>query len=192
MEMKEYVVDLYCVLFWNTRIISTLDAIICVEPLVSLNVTKFSPTHDVIVCALDNLLNDEQLLELITTHGFVVPLFELMFGGNHPLHEVVINSLEKLGKNRPLLNLDMIKDGVVENILEILLESPDSLCVVMEELRHILEDNNNIENETSTTKVVEPLFSSLTGPEFSAARKHSAMVVLVTLINCKIKTREVE
>ena len=106
----------------------------------------------VVFCALDNLLDDEKLAELIAAHGAVVPLVGLLFGANYPLHEAVINALAKLGKNRPLCKLDMIKDGVVENILEILLESPESLCVVMEELRHILEDNNNIEKETSTKK----------------------------------------
>lgn len=182
MGLKEDAAELCCVLFGNSRIRSTLAAVRCVEPLVSLLVKEFSPVHHAVVRALDNLLDDEKLAELIAAHGAVVPLVGLLFGANYPLHEAVINALAKLGKNRPLCKLDMVKAGVVENILEILPEAPDSLCAVMAELLRIVTNNNSIAKGTSAAKVVEPLFSALTRPDFSAAGQHSAMQVLVNIL----------
>lgn len=182
MGLKEDAAELCCVLFGNSRIRSTLAAARCVEPLVSLLITEFSPAHLAVVRALDNLLDDEQLAELIAAHGAVVPLVGLLFGGNYPLHETVINALTKLGKDRPLCKLDMIKAGVVENILEILPEAPDSVCAVMAELLRILTNNNSIAKGTSAAKVVDPLFSVLTRPDFSPAGQHSAMQVLVNIL----------
>ena len=63
----------------------------------------------------------------------------------------------------------MIKAGVVENIPEILPEAPDSLCAVMAELLRIVTNNDSIAKGASAAKVVEPLFSALTRPKFSAA-----------------------
>ena len=153
MGLKEDAAELCCVLFGNSRIRSTLAAARCVEPLVSLLVTEFSPAHHAVVRALDNLLDDEKLAELIAAHGAVVPLVGLLFGVNYPLHEAVINALAKLGKNWPLCKLDMIKAGVVENIPEILPEAPDSLCAVMAELLQIVTNNDGIAKGTSTTKL---------------------------------------
>eukprot|EP01018_Ginkgo_biloba_P037971 Gb_38411 [translate_table: standard] len=181
-ELKEDAAELCCVLFGNTRIRSTLAAAKCVEPLVSLLVTEFSSAQHAVVRALDKLLDDEQLAELIAAHGAVVPLVGLLLGGNYLLHEAVINALTKLGKDRPLCKLDMIKAGVVENILEILPEAPDSLCSLMAELLRILTNNNSIAKGTSAAKVVEPLFVALTRPELSAAGQHSTIQVLVNIL----------
>ena len=118
----------------------------------------------------------------LVAHGAVVPLVGLLFGVNYPLHEAVINSLAKLGKNQPLCKIDMIKARVVENIPEILPEAPNSLCVVMAELLRIVKNNDSIAKGTSATKVVKPLFSALTRPDFSVAGQHSAMQVLVNIL----------
>ena len=153
MGLNKDAAELCCVLFGNSRIRSTLAAAICVEPLVSLLIIEFSPAHHAVVRALDNLLDDEKLVELIAAHGAIVPLVGLLFGANYPLHEAVINALAKLGKNQPLCKLDMIKAGVVENILEILTEAPDSLCAVKEKLLWIVTNNDGIAKGTSAAKL---------------------------------------
>eukprot|EP00252_Welwitschia_mirabilis_P004565 TRINITY_DN14883_c0_g3_i1.p1 TRINITY_DN14883_c0_g3~~TRINITY_DN14883_c0_g3_i1.p1 ORF type:complete len:1243 (+),score=309.08 TRINITY_DN14883_c0_g3_i1:403-3729(+) len=181
-ELKEDAAGLCCVLFGNTRIRTTAAAARCVEPLVSLIISEVGPAHYAAVCALDKLLDDEQLAELIAAHGAVVPLVGLLYGGNFLLHEAIINCLTKLGKDRPLCKLDMIKAGVVERVLEILPEAPDTLCAVMAELLRILTNNSSIAKGASAAQVVEPLFLALTRPELSPAGQHSAMQVLVNIL----------
>ncbi|KAH9295260.1 hypothetical protein KI387_038848, partial [Taxus chinensis] len=182
MELKEDAAELCCVLFGNTRIRSTLAASRCVEPLVSLLVTEFISTQHAVVRALDKLIEDEQLAERIAAHGAVVPLVGLLFGRHYHLHEDVLKALTKLGKDRPNCKLDMVQAGAVENILEILPEAPDSLCAVMAELLRILTNNSSIAKGASASKVVEPLFFTLTRPELSADGQQSAMKVLVNIL----------
>ena len=54
----------------------------CVERLVSLLVTEFSPAQHSVVCALDKVVDDEQLAELVIAHGAVIPLVGLLYGRN--------------------------------------------------------------------------------------------------------------
>ncbi|KAI9164785.1 hypothetical protein LWI28_002029 [Acer negundo] len=152
MELKGDAAELCGVLFGNTRIRSTVAAARCVEPLVSLLVTEFSPAQHSVVRALDKLVDDEQLAELVAAHGAVVPLVGLLYA------------------------------GVIESILDILHEAPDFLCAAFAELLRILTNNAGIAKGPSAAKVVEPLFQLLTRPEFGPDGQHSALQVLVNIL----------
>ncbi|KAJ6353632.1 hypothetical protein OIU76_002621 [Salix suchowensis] len=182
MELKGDAAELCGVLFGNTRIRSTMAAARCVEPLVSLLVTEFSPAQYSVVCALDKLVDEEQLAELVAAHGAVIPLVGLLYGGNFMLHEAISRALVKLGKDRPACKMEMVKAGVIESILDILHEAPDFLCAAFTELLRILTNNASIAKGLSAAKVVEPLFLLLTRPEFGPGGQHSALQVLVNIL----------
>ncbi|KAM3709788.1 hypothetical protein ACJW31_02G200200 [Castanea mollissima] len=182
MELKGDAAELCGVLFGNTRIRSTMAAARCVEPLVSLLVTEFSPAQHSVVRALDKLVDDEQLAELVAAHGAVIPLVGLLFGKNYMLHEAISRALVKLGKDRPACKMEMVKAGVIESILDILHEAPDFLSAAFAELLRILTNNASIAKGPSAAKVVEPLFLLLTRPEFGPDGQHSALQVLVNIL----------
>ncbi|VFQ77084.1 unnamed protein product [Cuscuta campestris] len=182
MELKGDAAELCSVLFTSTRVRSTIAAARCVEPLVSLLVTEFSPAHHSVVHALDKLVDDEQLAELVAAHGAVIPLVGLLYGQNYMLHEAISRTLVKLGKDRPSCKLEMVKAGVIESILDILHEAPHFLCAAFSELLRILTNNAAIAKGPSAAKVVEPLFFLLTAPEFGHDGQHSALQVLVNIL----------
>ncbi|XP_073293510.1 protein CELLULOSE SYNTHASE INTERACTIVE 1-like [Primulina huaijiensis] len=182
MQLKGDAAELCCVLFCNTRIRSTVAAARCVEPLVSLLVNEYSPAHLSVVHALDKLLDDEQLAELVAAHGAVIPLVSLLYGQNFSLHEAVSRALVKLGKDRPASKMEMMKAGVMESLLDILHEAPDFLCAAFVELLRILTNNATIAKGPSASKVVEPLFQLLTRTEFGPDGQHSALQVLVNIL----------
>lgn len=182
MDLKGDAAELCSVLFGNTRIRSTLAAARCVEPLVALLVSEFSPAHHSVVRALDKLLDDEQLAELVAAHGAVIPLVGLLYGRNYLLHEAISRALVKLGKDRPACKMEMVKAGVIECVLEILHEAPDFLCAAFAELLRILTNNSTIAKGPSAAKVVEPLFILLTRSEFGPDGQHSALQVLVNIL----------
>ncbi|KAG8642891.1 protein CELLULOSE SYNTHASE INTERACTIVE 1 [Manihot esculenta] len=182
MELKGDAAELCGVLFGNTRIRSTMAAARCVEPLVSLLVTEFSPAQHSVVHALDKLVDDEQLAELVAAHGAVIPLVGLVYGRNYMLHEAISRALVKLGKDRPACKMEMVKAGVIESILDILHEAPDFICASFAELLRILTNNATIAKGPSAAKVVEPLFLLLTRPEFGPEGQHSALQVLVNIL----------
>ncbi|KAG8640943.1 protein CELLULOSE SYNTHASE INTERACTIVE 1 [Manihot esculenta] len=182
MELKGDAAELCGVLFGNTRIRSTMAAARCVEPLVSLLVSEFSPAQHSVVRALDKLVDDEQLAELVAAHGAVIPLVGLLYGRNFMLHEAISRALVKLGKDRPACKMEMVKAGVIEGILDILHEAPDFLCASFAELLRILTNNASIAKGPSASKVVEPLFLLLTRPEFGPEGQHSALQVLVNIL----------
>lgn len=182
MELKGDAAELCGVLFGNTRIRSTMAAARCVEPLVSLLVTEFSPAQHSVVRALDKLVDDEQLAELVAAHGAVIPLVGLLYGRNYMLHEAISRALVKLGKDRPACKMEMVKAGIIESILDILHEAPDFLCASFAELLRILTNNASIAKGPSAAKVVEPLFLLLTRQEFGPDGQHSALQVLVNIL----------
>lgn len=182
MDFKGDAAELCCVLFGNTKIRSTVAAARCVEPLVSLLVSEFSPAHDSVVRALDRLVGNETLAELVVAHGAVIPLVGLLFGRNFVLHEAISRALVKLGKDRPNCKIEMVKAGVIESVLDILPEAPDYLCAAFTELLRILTNNASIAKGPSAAKVVEPLFFLLTRQEFGSDGQHSALQVLVNIL----------
>ncbi|CAN1343317.1 Protein CELLULOSE SYNTHASE INTERACTIVE 1 [Linum perenne] len=182
MELKGNAAELCGVLFGNTKIRSTMAAARCVEPLVALLVTEFSPAQHSVVRALDKLVDDEQLAELVAAHGAVVPLVGLLYGKNYMLHEAISRALVKLGKDRPACKMEMVKAGVIESVLDILYDAPDYLSSAFAELLRILTNNASIAKGPSAAKVVEPLFQLLTRPEFGPDGQHSALQVLVNIL----------
>ncbi|KAI4371251.1 hypothetical protein MLD38_019512 [Melastoma candidum] len=182
MELKGDAAELCGVLFTNTRIRTTMAAARCVEPLVSLLVSEYSPAHYSVVRALEKLVEDEQLAELVAAHGAVVPLVGLLYGKNYLLHEAISRALVKLGKDRPACKVEMVKAGVIEGMLDILVEAPDFLCAAFAELLRILTNNAGIAKGSSAAKVVQPLFHLLTRPEFGPDGQHSALQVLVNIL----------
>jgi hypothetical protein len=181
-ELKGDAAELCCVLFANTRIRSTMAAARCVEPLVGLLVSEVNPAQLSVVRALDRVLDDEQLAELVAAHGAVVPLVGLLYGRNYMLHEAVARALVKLGKDRPACKLEMVKAGVIESILDILHDAPDFLCIALAEMLRILTNNASIAKGPSAAKVVQPLFSLLSKADMGPEGQYSALQVLVNIL----------
>uniref|UniRef100_A0A0E0L9I1 C2 domain-containing protein n=1 Tax=Oryza punctata TaxID=4537 RepID=A0A0E0L9I1_ORYPU len=181
-ELKGDAAELCCVLFANTRIRSTSAAARCVEPLVALLVSEANPAQLSVVRALDRLLDDEQLAELVAAHGAVIPLVGLLFGKNYTLHEAVARALVKLGKDRPACKLEMVKAGVIESILDILHDAPDFLCIALAEMLRILTNNASIAKGPSAAKVVQPLFSLLSKADIGPEGQYSTLQVLVNIL----------
>ncbi|KAL5200774.1 hypothetical protein ABZP36_021977 [Zizania latifolia] len=181
-ELKGDAAELCCVLFTNTRIRSTMAAARCVEPLVGLLVSEANPAQLSVVRALDRLLDDEQLAELVAAHGAIIPLVGLLFGKNYMLHEAVARALVKLGKDRPACKLEMVKAGVIESILDILHDAPDFLCIALAEMLRILTNNASIAKGPSAAKVVRPLFSLLSKADIGPEGQYSTLQVLVNIL----------
>lgn len=182
MDLKGDAAELCYVFFGNTRIRSTMAAARCVEPLVSLLVTEFNPAQLSVVRALDRLLDDEQLAELVSAHGAVIPLVGLLYGKNYILHDAVSKALVKLGKDRPACKMEMVKADVIDCVLDILHEAPDFLCDSFANLLRILTNNATIAKGQAAAKVVEPLFLLLTRPEFLSHGQQSTLQVLVNIL----------
>ncbi|XP_020575836.1 protein CELLULOSE SYNTHASE INTERACTIVE 1 [Phalaenopsis equestris] len=181
-ELKGNAAELCGVLFANTRVRSTMAAARCIEPLVALLVMEFSPAQHSAVRALEKLLDDEQLAEIIAAHGAVVPLISLLFGKNYMLHEAVSRALVKLGRDRPSCKMEMVKVGVIESMLNILEEAPDFLCTAFAELLRILTNNADIAKGPSAAKVLVPLFSLLIRPAIGPDGQHCVLQVLVNIL----------
>ncbi|KAJ7541840.1 hypothetical protein O6H91_10G079100 [Diphasiastrum complanatum] len=182
LELKEDTAELCKILFGSSRVRSTSAATSCIQPLVDLLCTESETAQHAAARALDNLLDDEQQAEAVAAYGAVVPLVSLLTGSSYPIHEAAVSALIKLGKDRPLCKLDMVKAGVIDNILESLPVAPDSLCALSAELLRILTNNSSIAKGAAAAKVVEPLFSALTRPDLSTSGQHSAMQVLVNVL----------
>ena len=182
LELKEETANLCRTLFNNPRVRSTPAATCCISPLVALLDVDSPSAQYAGACALDNLLDDEQQAEAVAANGAVVPLVSLVVGTNFSLHEAAVSGLIKLAKDRPLCKLDMVKAGIIDNVLEILPEAPDTLCALIAELLRILTNNSSIAKGAAAANVVEPLFYSLTRPELSTSGQHSAMQVLVNIL----------
>ncbi|KAG0477945.1 hypothetical protein HPP92_012664 [Vanilla planifolia] len=181
-ELKGNAAELCGVLFGNTRVRSTMAAARSVEPLVALLITEFSAAQHSAVRALEKLLDDEQLAELIAAHGAIIPLVSLLFGKNYLLHESVARALVKLGRDRPSCKMEMVKSGIIESILNILNEAPDFLNTAFAELLRILTNNADIAKGPSAAKVVEPLLSLLIKHEIGPDGQHSVLQVLVNIL----------
>lgn len=181
-ELKANAAELCGVLFGNTRVRSTMAAARCIEPLLALLVTDFIHAQHSAVRALENLLDDDQLAEVIAAHGAVIPLINLLFGQNYMLHEAVSRALVKLGRDRPSCKMEMVKNGVIESILSILEGSPDFLCAAFAQLLRILTNNADIANGSSAAKIVVPFFSLLIRPEIGPDGQNSVLQVLVNIL----------
>ncbi|XP_024541091.1 protein CELLULOSE SYNTHASE INTERACTIVE 1 [Selaginella moellendorffii] len=186
LQLKEHAAELCSVLFANARVRSKAAASTCILPLIDLlSTAEAESVQHVATQALDNLLDDEQQAEAVAAYGAVVPLVELIVGSSFKVHEVAVSALIKLGKDRPLCKLDMVKAGVIDRVLVSMGQepSPDSFCARGAELLRILTNNSSIAKSTSAAKAVEPLFTMLqTRAEIGPAGQHSAVQTLVNII----------
>ena len=182
-ELKGGAAELCCVLFSNARLRSSAAAARCVEPLVSLLVEGSSPALLSVVKALEKLLEDEQLAEIVANFGTIVPLVGLLSGQGEPvLHEAVGRALVKIGRDRPASKIDMVKAGVIESALNLLLDSPSFLASAMAELLRILTNNASVAKSPAAGKLVGPLFGLLTRPEVGPDGLQSALQALVNIL----------
>jgi len=78
--------------------------------------------------------------------------------------------------------MEMVKAGVIESILDILHEAPDFLSAAFAELLRILTNNATIAKGPSAGKVVEPLFMLLSRSDLGPDGQHSALQVLVNIL----------
>ncbi|KAH9295595.1 hypothetical protein KI387_039183, partial [Taxus chinensis] len=182
LELKEDTTLLCSVLFANSRVRATSAASDCIQPLVELISINSNSIQEVSVRALNNLLDDEQQAEVVAAHGAVVLLVGLVGGTNYPFLEAAISALVKLGKDRPLCKLDMVKARVIDAILEILPDALNSLCGSIAEVICILKNNSSIAKSAAAARVVEPLFLCLTHPELSTWGQHRALQALVNIL----------
>ncbi|XP_057858673.2 protein CELLULOSE SYNTHASE INTERACTIVE 1 isoform X1 [Cryptomeria japonica] len=182
LELKEDAALLCSILFANSRVRATSAASSCIQPLVELLTIDSNPIQEASARALDNLLDDEQQAEVVAAYGTVNSLVGLVGGTNYPLLETAISALVKLGKDRPPCKIDMVKAGVIDNVLEILPDSPDSLCSLIAELICILTNNSSIAKSAAGARVVEPLFQCLTRPDLSTWGQHRALQALVNIL----------
>ncbi|VFQ96027.1 unnamed protein product [Cuscuta campestris] len=160
MELKGDAAELCSVLFTSTRVRSTIAAARCVEPLVSLLVTEFSPAHHSVVHALDKLVDDEQLAELVAAHGAVIPLVGLLYApefghdGQHSALQVLVNILE-----HPQCRADytLTSHQAIEPLIP-LLDSPASAVqqLAAELLSHLLVEEH-LQKDPVTQQVIGPL-----------------------------------
>ncbi|KAI7750216.1 hypothetical protein M8C21_026313 [Ambrosia artemisiifolia] len=136
------------------------------------------------VDVLCRILSSDCSMDLkVAAHGAIIPLVGLLYGRNYMLHEACSRALVKLGKDRPSCKMEMVKAGVIESVLDILHEAPpDFLCAAFAELLRILTNNATIAKGPSAAKVVEPLFLLLTKAEFGPDGQHSALQVLVNIL----------
>ncbi|KAH7284763.1 hypothetical protein KP509_34G069600 [Ceratopteris richardii] len=181
-ELKEDAAELCRVLFGIARVRTMTGASNCIQPLVALLSAESSTLQQASASALDNLLDNEQQAELVAAEGAVIPLVALVTGDNYPLQEAAVSALTKLGKDRPLCKLDMVKAGIIDSIIELILNVPDNLCSLMAELLRILTNNSSIAKSAATANIVDPFFAILSHPGLSASGQHSAMQVLVNIL----------
>ncbi|KAG9457105.1 hypothetical protein H6P81_001613 [Aristolochia fimbriata] len=182
LELKRNAVQLCYLLFGNLKIRSGPLASEFILPLISL---MGSDSDDLVECsvrAFERLVDDEQHAETASHYQVVDLLVGMVRGSNHILAEASVNSLTKLGKDRPHCKLDMVKSGVIDYAIEMLPLVHGSVCSSIAELLRILTNNSIIAKSLDAAKVVEPLFLVLLRPDFSMWGQQSALQALVNIL----------
>ncbi|XP_010268985.1 PREDICTED: uncharacterized protein LOC104605790 [Nelumbo nucifera] len=182
LELKKNAAQLCYVLFGNSKMRAMPIATECIEPLISLMQSSTSAAVEAGVYAFEKLLDDEKQVELAAAYDVVNLLVGLVTGSNNQLTEASINALIKLGKDRTNCKLDMVKAGIIDNCLELLPSSSDSLCSSIAELFRILTNNSGISKSSAAARMVEPLFLVLLRPDLSMWGQHSALQTLVNIL----------
>jgi mannitol/fructose-specific phosphotransferase system IIA component (Ntr-type) len=101
---------------------------------------------------------------------------------NHQLSEACIGALIKLGKDRPNCKLDMVKAGITDHALDMILDVPIAVSSSITELLRILTNNSGIAKSSAAAKMVEPLFLLLHCPDVTMWDQHSALQALVNIL----------
>lgn len=182
LELRANAAQLCFVLFDNPKIRALPMAAECIEPFILLMQSDSSAAVESGVCALERLLENEQLVELAAAYDIVDLIVSLVSGSNHQLIETCICALTKLGKDRTPLKLDMVKAGIIDNCLELLPVAPSSLCSSIAEMFRILTNSSAISKGSAAARIVEPLFMVLLRPDFNMWGQHSALQALVNIL----------
>ncbi|XP_037421776.1 protein CELLULOSE SYNTHASE INTERACTIVE 3-like [Triticum dicoccoides] len=182
LELKKDAAQLCYVLFENSDIRASPIATECLRPLISLMSSGSSLVVEPAVCALSRLLDEEHNAEIAATNEVVDLLVSFVPGTNYQLSEASIAALIKLGKDRPNCKLDMVKAGIIEHALDMILDVPVSVSSSIAELLRILTNNSGIAKSSAAAKMVEPLFLLLRRPDVTMWDQHSALQALVNIL----------
>ena len=121
-------------------------------------------------------------MELAAAYDIEDLIVNMVYGSNHQLIETCICVLTKLGKDRTLLKLVMVKASIIDKCLELLPVAPSSLCSSIAELFRTPTYSSAISKGLAVARIVEPSFMVLLRPDFSMWGQHSALQVLVNIL----------
>ncbi|XP_020245121.1 protein CELLULOSE SYNTHASE INTERACTIVE 3 [Asparagus officinalis] len=182
LELKTNAAQLCYLLFGNSNIRAMPTAAEFIQPLVSLMTSYSDEAVESGVLALERLLEEEHYADVAATYEVVNLLVGFTSGSNYKLSEASISALVKLGKDRPQCKLDMIKAGIINNALEMLLIAPGPVCSKIADLLRILTNNDGIAKSSDAARIVEPLFMLLQRPDFTMWGQQSALGALVNIL----------
>nr|XP_010930735.1 protein CELLULOSE SYNTHASE INTERACTIVE 3 [Elaeis guineensis]XP_010930736.1 protein CELLULOSE SYNTHASE INTERACTIVE 3 [Elaeis guineensis]XP_010930738.1 protein CELLULOSE SYNTHASE INTERACTIVE 3 [Elaeis guineensis]XP_010930739.1 protein CELLULOSE SYNTHASE INTERACTIVE 3 [Elaeis guineensis] len=182
LELKKNAADLCYVLFGNSSVRAVPIVSECIQPLISLMMSDSIVVVESGVRALERLLDDEHHADIAATNEVVDLLVRYISRMNYQLSEASISALIKLGKDRPQCKLDMVKAGIIDSSLEMILDAPSSVSSSIAELLRILTNNSGIAKSSAAARMVEPLFLVLQRPDFTMWGQHSALQALVNIL----------
>jgi len=182
LELKKNAAQLCYVLFGNSNVRVMPIAAEFIQPLVSLMASDSEEVVESGVLALERLLEEEYHADIAATYEVVSLLVGFASGFNYKLSEASISALIKLGKDRPQCKLDMIRAGIIDNALEMILVAPIPVCSKIAELLRLLTNNNGIARSSDAARTVEPLFMLLQRPDFTMWGQQSALGALVNIL----------
>lgn len=182
LELKKDAAQLCYILFENSTVRASPIATECLQPLISLMTSGSSLAIEPAVCALNRLLDEDYNAEIAATSEVIDLLVSFVPGTNYQLSEACIGALIKLGKDRPNCKLDMVKAGIIEHALDMILDVPVSVSSSIAELLRILTNNSGIAKSSAAAKMVEPLFLLLRRPDVTMWDQHSALQALVNIL----------
>ncbi|KAK1288614.1 hypothetical protein QJS10_CPB19g00147 [Acorus calamus] len=181
-ELKKNAAQLCYLMFGSSMVRAAPFAGECIAPLISLMTSPDVSVIESAVCAFERLLDDEKHAEVAATYEIVILLVGFVSDSNYHLAEASMNSLVKLGKDRPECKLEMVNAGIIDNALEMLPVAPVSTCASIAELLRILTNNSGIARSSEAAKMVEPLFLVLRNTDFSMWGQHSSLQALVNIL----------
>ncbi|XP_073305495.1 protein CELLULOSE SYNTHASE INTERACTIVE 3 [Primulina huaijiensis] len=198
LKLKSDAAKLCCILFGNSRIRESPITSECIGPLILLMQSDEETAVESSVRALGRLLEDENQVDITSSHDLVGKLVYLVSGPNHMLIEASISTLIKLGKDRTPRKLEMVNLGIIDNCLKLLPTAPNSLCTTIAELFRILTNSSAISKSLAAARSVEPFFMLLFKTDFDLQGQHSALQVLVNILEkprslsrCKLTPNQV-
>ncbi|CAD6257880.1 unnamed protein product [Miscanthus lutarioriparius] len=144
-------------------------------------ISKDSAMFDVEGNTLENLYKILSFSSSLELKKDAAQLCYILFE-NSTLSEACISALIKLGKDRPNCKLDMVKAGIIEHALDMILDVPVSVSSSIAELLRILTNNSGIAKSSAAAKMVEPLFLVLRRPDVTMWDQHSALQALVNIL----------
>ncbi|XP_073125574.1 protein CELLULOSE SYNTHASE INTERACTIVE 3 [Henckelia pumila] len=198
LKLKSDAAKLCYILFGDSRIRESPFTSECIGPLILLMQSDEEKAVESSVQALGRLLEDENQVDITSSHDLVGKLVCLVSGSNHLLIEASISTLIKLGKDRTPRKLEMVNLGIIDNCLNLLPTAPNSLCAAIAELFRILTNSSAISKSLAAARIVEPFFMLLFKTDFELQGQHSVLQVLVNILEkpeslsrCKLTPNQV-